>query len=336
MGHPFNVGTEVPVERVLSDVITAYGFHTKWLYTDLSIVPDEPFEAIVLWDPGWIRTGEGAGAIDELRKLWELGKELDVPLIGVYSDWFASWNANVGLAGTLTSLMYCDAIITDPAGAASLRLAPPMRITDPVDARYRPIQVMSRFLTYGRLPNVGAVDFNEEVPPLRERTVDVSMVSTMHPQHVVLRPYYVNLLRDICEKRNWNFEFRDRATPSEMEELYLNSRVVVNISLGTQLNYRVYEALACGALLVTDDWNIGLEDVPCYRFNCERSLHKAMDDAITRSWVAGEPYQRRGVEWAQAHAPHLVWDRILNECRDLAPMTKYARGIRNARDEVAT
>jgi hypothetical protein len=325
MGHPFRVVTEVPVRREIGDHVT-YAFGTKWLYSELSIIPDEPIEAIVAWDPGWLRTGEGDGAIHEIKKLWEMSREMDVPLIGLYSDWFAAWQVTTGIVGTLASTMYCDAIIVDPAGAASLRAAVhPLRVTDPTDHRFRPIHVMDSFLTYGRLPRVGG-GLNVEIPPIKERDIDVAMVSTLHPQHVVLRPYYVEALKEICALHGWSFEFRDRASAEEMEELYLNSKVVANVSLGSQPNCRVSEALACGCILVSDGWNIGMWSVPHIRFLDKQSLEVRLFSALSEG--NGQSLQESGLAWAANNRPEHVWERVLDAVIEVAPLTADARAAR--------
>lgn len=324
MGHPFRVVTEVPVERVIGNHLV-YAFGTKWLYSELEIIPEEEIEAIVVWDPGWLRTGQGDGAIHEIRKLWEMSREMDVPLIGLYSDWFAAWQVSTGIVGTLASVMYCDAIIIDPAGAASLRAAVhPLRVTDPEDRRFRPIHVLDSFLTYGRLPRVGG-GLDVEIPLPQERDIDVAMVSTLHPQHVVLRPYYVEKIKEICTANGWSFEFRDRASAEEMEELYLNSQVVVNVSLGSQPNCRVSEALACGCILVSDGWNIGMKDVPHMQFNDVRRLEQQLRLAVSDG---AEILQKAGLEWASKNRPEHVWARVFDAVMEVAPLTRASATAR--------
>jgi hypothetical protein len=329
MGHPFCSVTEVPLRREVGEHI-AYAFGTKWLYSKLRIVPDEPVDAVVLWDPGWLRTGTGEGAIDEIRKVWEQAQEWDAPVVGLYSDWFAAWKVDTGISGTLSSTMFCDALIVDPAGAAALRASVhPLRVTDPNDHRYRPIVEMDSFLTYGRLPRIGG-ELDVEVPPIHEREVDVAMVSTLHPQHVVLRPYYVDSLRKICAENRWSFEFRNDATAEEMEELYLNSKVVANVSLGSQPNCRVSEALACGALLLTDGWNIGVRDVPCARFNDAFEMKVLLRDLLEMEPVHQDRVQLMGRAWARAHSPERTWKRVFDAALAVAPLTQSARGARNS------
>lgn len=50
-------------------------------------------------------------------------------------------------------------------------------------------------------------------------------------------------------------------TPWEMGEIYSRSKIVLNKSIGGDVNMRVFEALAAGALLVTDRIGNGLEEL---------------------------------------------------------------------------
>lgn len=50
-------------------------------------------------------------------------------------------------------------------------------------------------------------------------------------------------------------------TPKEMGEIYSRSRIVFNKSIGGDVNMRVFEALASGALLVTDRIGNGLDEL---------------------------------------------------------------------------
>lgn len=327
LGHPFRVVTEVPVERRVGGH-TVYAFGTKWLYSELEVIPGEPVEAVVVWDPGWLRTGTGEGAKHEIHRIWELAQEWDAPVIGLFSDWFAAWKTETGIVGTLAATMYCDALIVDPAGASALRHSVhPLSVTDPADHRYRPIQEMSGFLTYGRLPRVGG-GIHVEMKPIHEREVDVAMVSTLHPQHVVLRPYYVDALREICDRLGLRFEWTDKASASEMEELYLNSKVVANVSLGTQHNCRVPEALACGAMLLTDGWNIGMKDVPCARFLDPWEMEVLLNDLLQMGPDQQQRQQDLGLLWATRNSPERTWKRVFDAATILAPMTVKARRAR--------
>src|SRR5262249_58432752 len=54
-------------------------------------------------------------------------------------------------------------------------------------------------------------------------------------------------------RRAFPRHFVDRAFFDEMARIYSASRVVFNRSIGNDVNMRVFEAVACGSLLVTND-----------------------------------------------------------------------------------
>ena len=327
LGHPFRIVTEVPLIRDIGRH-TTFSFGTKFLYTDLKVDLPEPVDAVVVWDPGWLRTGTGEGAIHEIHKIWEMAQEWDAPVVGLFSDWFAAWEVADGIVGTKTATMYMDAIIIDSAGAAALRRSVhPLTVTDENDRRYCPIVVNDSFLSYGRLPRIGG-DLDLDVAKIHEREIDVSMVSTLHPQHVVLRPYYVDLMERICADNGWSFVWTDKATAEEMEDLYLRSKVVFNVSLGSQPNCRVYEALACGCLLLTDGWNIGMKGVPCVRYTDPWKLEIALFDLLSSEPARQARMQYRGLTWAQAHSPTRTFERVFDQALEAASQTRSARVAR--------
>lgn len=327
LGHPFRIITEVPLERQIGRHRTL-SFGTRWLYSDLNVSLDEPVEAVVVWDPGWLRTGEGEGAINEMQRVWDLAQEWDAPIVGLYSDWFAAWKVDTGIVGTKSSTMYMDAIIIDCAGASALRHSiHPLTVKDPNDRRFVPMLEGLDFLTYGRLPRVGG-GLMPDKKPIHERSIDVCMVSTLHPQHVVLRPYYVDQVQKVCDQHGWEFHWTDRASAEEMEALYLDSKVVFNASLGTQPNCRVYEALACGALLLTDGWNIGMKNVPCARYTDAWELEILLRDLLTMDKASQMRAQLQGLLWAEQRSPEKTWERVLDEAAFMVKSVHSARAAR--------
>lgn len=323
VGYPFtNTAFEVPVERVIGGELV-YAFGSKWLYTSTKIEPAEPIKAVVAWDPGWLRTD----AQHEPYKLWQIAQELDVPVIGFFSDWFATWEGGHGYLGTKRVVEYLDAVICDPAGAAALRNHPLMKVKDPTDHRYRPIIEVDNMLTYGRLPTMGADDelvrdvLNTH--PMSQRTVDVACVTHKHEGHVVNRSYYQEMVAGICEDQGYKYVELNRVSPLEMESLYLDAKVVFNHSLGCSLNCRIFEAGACGAALVTDGHNIAVGPVPALTYNHRFHIR----DALDRMLLGIEPGL---VEWrakmlnqwvVENHTPTKVWER------NLAAVHRAARAV---------
>lgn len=315
LGHPFrHGGHELVVERQVGGRL-CYAFDSKWLHTDLEFEPAEEVQAVVVWDPAWLRRGVLGHEVQELRRVWEISRKLEVPLVAVYSDWFAGWETTNTRIGTKDSVMHMDAIVIDPAGKAALReCIPPLKITDPRDRRYRPIVPLTNLMSYGRLPVLGGdpqqVLQVPEKHPQAGRSIDVSYVGHAHPGNVVLRSYYLRALRDMCESSGMTYWFTDKATPDELERVYLDSKVVFNHSLGSTLNMRCFEALACGAVLLTDSHNIGnwsLHGVE-YPYGGLQDMRLALRGLLDNPEVRQE-HAEMGVQWAVQHSPDAVWGR---------------------------
>lgn len=95
-----------------------------------------------------------------------------------------------------------------------------------------------------------ALDFN--VP----RVHDISFVGSMDSVHSK-RVEIINMLKvDFPQINIKNNLFLD-----DMAFEYSSTKIVFNLSLNRDLNYRVFEALACGALLLTDRIGNGLLDL---------------------------------------------------------------------------
>jgi glycosyltransferase involved in cell wall biosynthesis len=85
----------------------------------------------------------------------------------------------------------------------------------------------------------------------------------VHRKHDVVKEYDVAFVRHVFPgpreellgmiAREFPAHFIGRAFFDEMARTYSASRVVFNRSLGNDINMRVFEALACGSLLVTND-----------------------------------------------------------------------------------
>lgn len=336
--HPFRARAEVPVERRIGKHLV-YAFDTKWLYSKLKIEPAEPIDLALLWDPGWMRNGwyDQETAPRGLRPRDEIQAVRDIvgpgaAVIAVASDWFAAWGVGHGMHGTLGMLEAVDGIVVDPMGAATLRQAVrALTMFGPDDYRYRAVVELPAYLSYGALPNVGREDWMGPLAPREGRSIDVSMVSNLYPNLVVARSYFAEAAQEICDRRGWTFQMGNKVTAERMEELYLDSRVVLNVSLGSQANFRTYEALACGAALVTDGWNIGLDGAPCRTFLDVEGLERALEDALTVSDAEALAEQMRGRGWALDRSPARQWERVIDAAFTAALPTAEARRARLAR-----
>jgi len=339
LGHPFRVTQEFPVRRVIDDKIV-YAFDNKWLYTDLKLVPEEPIDAVVLWDPSWRRNGEGKGAVHELTRVWEIARSYDAPVVGVYSDWFAGWYQRIGYVGTEKSIPYVDAIITDPVGAAAMRAGCPLlRVKDPLDTRYRPVVELDNFLSYGRMPTLGAdpklVESVLVDHPLESRSIDVAFIGNAYPGSVMMRAYHLERVQETCEQAGYRCVVTHKLTAEEMETTLLDTRVAFNSSLGSQLNCRVYEACAAGCLLLTDSHNVANWSLfsAGVRFTNRQDLRHKIHGLVSASPEKALTMAVRNVSFALEHTPDKVWAKVLDAvesavggCRETLPLRMAAEG----------
>ena len=322
LGHPFTNLHEFPIERRIGKHLV-YAFGHRFIYGSVKLVPQEPIEAVLLWDPGWLGDGtRGKNYKDEIAWARDLAEEWDCPVFGLASDWFATWGAGGnGMHGMMSAFRALDGVVIDHVGAAALRSTLPVNIKfDHTDYRYREIVELAGFLHAGRLPTMG-VERPPKVPTYAERAKRVVMVSNLYQGLVVKRAYYVEAARRICERHGWEFVHRANVKPEEMEELYLTSRIVLNVALGTQNNCRVYEALACGAYLVTDGDTVDRDGAPGATFHGIYQL----EQALAAGMRAPQGIQAHGRMWALKRSPEQQWAKVLDALAPALENTKHAR-----------
>jgi hypothetical protein len=312
LGHPFwEANHEIPVERKIGDD-TVYGFGTKWFYAGPDFTPENPLEAVIVWDPGWLRHGQDESrSIEEMRRLWWYADQKNVPLIGVYCDWFSSWEKHDMIAGVKNTVLFCDAIVTDSAGAAAMRCIPPIR-----DGKV-PIHEVRELLSYGRLPKRGG---DEELVlrsgTRKNRNIDIAHVGAPYPDRVVQRPYYLEVVQKFCDERSLTFVNKNKVGAREMEDLYERSRVVFNYALGSMLNCRVYEAAACGAMTVTNASNISrIPEEVGYEYQSPSHLRAILTELFNNQWLI-ESTSASAVHWAARHAPIPTWEKNILEVKE--------------------
>lgn len=88
-----------------------------------------------------------------------------------------------------------------------------------------------------------------------ERTVDVAYVGSFSTEEDQRRP---RLLEEI--RNRYPNHYIGKAWPEDMARIYARSKIVVNACVNHDVNMRVFEAMASGALLITDTAD-GLEDL---------------------------------------------------------------------------
>lgn len=122
------------------------------------------------------------------------------------------------------------------------------------------------------LPLAAPADLMEPPPPLPSREFDVAFVG-----HIEAGSDRARIIHALGQR--FRMPPQGFVEPREMMSIYRSARVVVNIPLKEDLNMRVFEAAAAGALLVTNAMD-GLDQVlppPAYRL---------VEDRRPESWTA--------------------------------------------------
>lgn len=86
----------------------------------------------------------------------------------------------------------------------------------------------------------------------RERDIDICFVGTLD---VGRNPERVKFIQ------TFNQHLPLTVRHGAYQELYSRSRIILNQSVRDDINFRVYESMACGGLLLTDDVENGLEEM---------------------------------------------------------------------------
>lgn len=315
MGYPFEKMNHDAVRQLEIGEHLVYAFGRPYLYSDYEIIPAEPLDAVIAWDPGWYQTSAVEGSRNELARIKNTALHHKVPLVGMYCDWFSAWHGGTAFFGVPPSLPYCDAVVTDPVGAAAMRTIGVMQ-QKRGHLQWRPIETLDNYLTYGRLPHLGGDTYAvSAVPndyPQSARAIDVSFIGSAHPGAVVHRSYYLEALIEACKKRHWRYEVRRGVLPDEMEQVLLDSKVCFNTSVGSSLNMRVFEAAAAGCVLLTDAHNTMNEYIKDFSFFYSKAeqVERLLEAALV---MDRQPLSQRAVEFALENQPMTVWNRVITE-----------------------
>lgn len=324
-GYPFPHHThEYPTQHHIGNhTLIAVG--TPWLYADIDFTTDYPIQAIILWDPSWLRDGTQPPPPDHPANLpdwpglpgneWDmlhakirdLGIPGETPIVGLLIDWHTAWN-RPGFISTNRIAPMLNHIITNRAGRETLK-------------RYghKHVTVQQHLFSYGHLPNL-AKDENKvkHTKPPHQRTIDIAYIGHDHTELIPLRTYYLQTLQTYSRRHKLNHIIGLKHgntpwTPTEMEEILLDTKIVFNHSLGTGLNMRIYEAAASGAHLITDNHNIENHQITHFAqtYNTPQELTHHLDQALQN------PRQTRylttqGTKWALQHQPLPTWENTLN------------------------
>lgn len=109
--------------------------------------------------------------------------------------------------------------------------------------------------------------------PVRPRHLDVAFVGSLTSASGEKRHDFIETVRAAFPNH-----FIGHAWPHEMAEHYASAKIVVNMCLNEDVNMRVFEALASGALLITDH-AVGLEDL--FTDGQELVLYRSAEEALS-------------------------------------------------------
>jgi hypothetical protein len=176
------------------------------------------------------------------------------------------------------------------------------------------------------------------------RIYDVGFVGNIERSHrKTARPRRLKL---IAERFRIN-DFYRSYTPEEVGQVYSQSRIVFNTSIAGDVTMRVFEGAACGALVLTDSVDNGLDEL----FNIGSEIVTYSDDTDLldkvahylahneeRDRIARVGQQRVLTEHTYEHRAQKVVDQIVcADFRRLAPMRTADAGQRwQARRKIYT
>jgi len=172
-----------------------------------------------------------------------------------------------------------------------------------------------------------------EAPVEQTRDLEVSFVGNLDPQ---LHPKRAEFFRKIGE------ELPLTLGKGDYRETYARTKIVINQAVEKDLNFRVFEALSCGALLITERTNNGLlelfaenQDLVCYD-TVEEAIEKAkfyLENPELRIAIARSGQEKVNREHSQVcrakffEAELLKLTKTLNPYRDYGASYSYMAGV---------
>lgn len=108
--------------------------------------------------------------------------------------------------------------------------------------------------------------------PPRERDLDVAFAGSMASASGERRRGFIEAVRAAFPNH-----FIGQCWPDEMAGYYARAKIVINMCVNQDVNMRVFEAMASGALLVTDP-AVGLEDL--FEDGRDLAIYRSIDEAI--------------------------------------------------------
>lgn len=120
------------------------------------------------------------------------------------------------------------------------------------------------------LPLAASEDLHN-LPP-RDRDLDVAFVGGMASLSGEVRRHFIDAVRE-----HFPNHFIGQCWPHQMAEYYARAKIVVNMCVNQDVNMRVFEAMAAGALLITDP-AIGLDDL--FEEGTDLLVYRGVEEAI--------------------------------------------------------
>lgn len=103
-------------------------------------------------------------------------------------------------------------------------------------------------------PLKNACDSSMRADVNRERPIDIAFLGTVHPVLYPDRPRYLSRLMALAERHGLNIFVANGLYREKLHEIYQASKMVFNSGfMGEGLNMRVFEAMVCGSLALTNN-----------------------------------------------------------------------------------
>ncbi len=154
-----------------------------------------------------------------------------------------------------------------------------------------------------------------------ERIYDLSFVGNLSPNR---RVFFDKL------KQKVNVSLFSGKNPWEMGEIYSQSKAVINICAREDLNMRVFEAMSCGALLVQQKINAGIEQI--FIPNTHFVFHN-IDDAsdVINKYLSDDNLRRRIAEEGQrlVRSQHTYDNRVLQIIKEVEDLNKDDKSVKS-------
>lgn len=162
------------------------------------------------------------------------------------------------------------------------------------------------------------------------RPYDLCFVGTVDPDTRPKRSAAVELLKRRFGMVTFGERVEERLPWREMAEVFGRSKIVFNEAIMGELNFRVFEAMACGAMLLTEDIGNGLRDLfsPGEHmdvYDCGSLLAKV--EYYLKHDKERERVARAGArEVARKHTLLRRMENLLESVRELLPAARRCTG----------